>query len=215
MKKIILLLLLFYQTSSFSQPEGILNVIVSPINEATINVKTIVHFLYITQYVDHEIDIENNTITLNLCYFISVLAMEQTVTHDNLIDITGLTGEYMLNINIFEDSEGCYINVLDSASMPLILPLDEEVTLANPTFNLKNNINIYPNPVKNTLQINTQSQGFGSVVIRSIYVYDALGKKLLETNNVTQLDISNLTSGLLFIKIETNKGIITKKVIKE
>jgi len=214
MKKIILLLLLFYQTSSFSQPDGILNVIVSPIDETTINVYSIVHFLNVTEYINHEIDIENNTINLNLCYHISVFPLEDTVTHNNLIDVIGLTGEYTLNINIFEDSEGCYINVLDSASMSLTLPLDEEVTLANPTFSLQNNITIYPNPVKKTLQINMQSQGFGSIV-RSIHVYDAMGKKLLETNNGTQLDVSNLASGLLFIKIETNKGIITKKVIKE
>ena len=51
MKKILLLLLLFYQTSSFSQPEGILNVIVSPNDEATINVHSIVHFLYVNTVV--------------------------------------------------------------------------------------------------------------------------------------------------------------------
>jgi len=211
MKKILFLLLLFYQTSSFSQPEGILNVIVSPIDETTINVKSIVHFLYITQYVDHEIDIENNIITLNLCYSIGVLAMEDTVTRNNLIDVTNLTGEYTLNINIFDDSEGCYINVLDSASIPLTLPLDEEVMLSNSTFNLQNKIHLYPNPVKNTLKINIENE----VVVKNIQIYDVFGKRLLETNNATQLDISNLTSGLLFIKIETDKGLIIKKVIKE
>jgi len=72
-------------------------------------------------------------------------------------------------------------------------------------------VTIYPNPTKNTLQISTDNK----IAIKSIEVYDVLGKQLLHTNTVNQIDVSVLATGLLFVKIETNKGVVVKKVIKE
>ncbi|MCF6308082.1 MAG: T9SS type A sorting domain-containing protein [Flavobacteriaceae bacterium] len=70
---------------------------------------------------------------------------------------------------------------------------------------------IYPNPVTAILQINTQN----TIVIKNIQVYDVMGKKLMETKNSNQIDVSILASGLLFVKIETDKGFVVKKVVKE
>ena len=208
MKKFVFLLIILFQTISFSQ-SGIVNVIVSPVNETTINVKSMVRFLTVASYVDHDIDIENNSITLNLCYHVTILTDIVVVTHDNLIDISGLTGPYTLNINIFEDSNGCFTNPIESKSMELILPLEEEVSLSNPTYQ-ENNISLYPNPTTDVLHLtNPQS-------ITSVKVYDALGKLVLEQyNSFSLIDISKLSKGLLFIKIETDNGVFTKKVIKQ
>jgi len=212
LKIIFFLSLIVYQTSSISQTANIVNVIVSPIDETTINVKSIVHFLYLTEYFDHEIIIETNTINLNLCYEISILTLEDTVMHNNPIDVTGLSGEYTLNINIFDNSGGCYINVLDTATLLLPLPLEGEVVLlSNPIFNTSS-FKIYPNPVKEILFINTKE----NIAIKTIKVYDILGKLVLEENNLfTQLNLSTLDSGLFLVKIETDKGIGTKKIVKE
>ena len=209
MKKFIFLLLIIYQTSSFSQPEGIINIIVSPIDESTINVKSIVHFLNIAEYVDHEIDIENNTIELNLCYQISVFPLEDNVWHDNIINVTGLTGEYTLNINIFEDSEGCFINILDTDSLTFPIPLEGEVTLSNPIFQ-ENNVSIYPNPTKDLIYIESNN------TINAVKIFDTLVRLVLEQNNPSnQIDVSNLSSGLLFVQIEIDNGSLSKKVIKD
>jgi hypothetical protein len=209
MKKLIFLLLIIYQTSSFSQPNGIENIIVSPIDESTINIKSFVYFLTVTDYVDHEINIENNTIDLNLCYHITTFLLEGYVIHDNIIDVTGLTGEYTLNINIFEDSEGCFINILDTDSLTFPLPLEGEVTLSSPTFQ-ENTVSIYPNPTKDLIYIESNN------TINAVKVFDTLGRLVLEQNNPSnQLDISNLSSGLLFVQIDTDKGSLVKKVIKD
>jgi len=89
--------------------------------------------------------------------------------------------------------------------------------LANQVFD-NSSFTIYPNPVKNILQISTQSQGYVSVIINKVTVYDVLGKLVLEESNPTptmQLDVSSLASGLLLVQIETNKGTVVKKVLKE
>ncbi len=76
---------------------------------------------------------------------------------------------------------------------------------------LQEAIQIYPNPVKNVLQIGTEN----NVVVKSVQVYDVMGKKLLETTNVNLIDVSSFANGLLFVKIETDRGAVMKKVLKE
>jgi hypothetical protein len=71
---------------------------------------------------------------------------------------------------------------------------------------------IYPNPVKDVLMLYNESMS----EVTSIKVYDTLGRLVLEQNNPSsQLDVSSLSSGLLFVQIETDNGIMTKKIIKE
>lgn len=78
--------------------------------------------------------------------------------------------------------------------------------------NHKGNILIYPNPVTGILTINNTS----STTISSISVYDLLGRLVMtQYDDFNQIDVSSLDSGLLFVEIETEDGIIAKKIIKE
>ena len=53
-------------------------------------------------------------------------------------------------------------------------------------------------------------------IVTSIKVYDSLGKLVLEQNNpLTHIDITSLSGGLFFVQIETDEGIVTKKVVNE
>ncbi len=71
---------------------------------------------------------------------------------------------------------------------------------------------LYPNPVKNTLNINLANNSD----IVQIKIYNTLGVLVLQINNPTnRIDLSNLSSGLLFVQLQSDKGIVTKKVIKE
>jgi hypothetical protein len=72
------------------------------------------------------------------------------------------------------------------------------------------NVFVYPNPVNNVLLINGLSD------ILKISIYDMYGKIIfnkLVINN--QIDISNFTSGIYMIKIETTKGFLIQKFIKQ
>lgn len=74
------------------------------------------------------------------------------------------------------------------------------------------NIKIFPNPVSTRLSVIIPA----GVVSERISIHDITGKKVYETNKAEQeLDVSGLTKGILFISIQTNKGKIVKKVVKE
>ena len=74
-------------------------------------------------------------------------------------------------------------------------------------------ISIFPNPVKDFLNILNQNNN----PIDSIQAYDILGRLVLEKKeyNVNQLDVYKLNRGVLFVKIKTAKGVVIKKIIKE
>ena len=69
-------------------------------------------------------------------------------------------------------------------------------------------INVYPNPVKERIYIeNTEN-----IEMEKITIYDILGKIVLtEKNSFNKLNLSYLNSGVLFVKIETERRSITKK----
>tara|TARA_R110000787_G_scaffold86285_9_gene184091 strand:+ start:21807 stop:22517 length:711 start_codon:yes stop_codon:yes gene_type:complete len=82
--------------------------------------------------------------------------------------------------------------------------------LSNQDFSLAD-FNIYPNPASNKITIESISQQF----INKIQISDILGKLVLEQNNPSnEIDVSKLDSGLLLIKIETDQGMVIKKLIK-
>jgi hypothetical protein len=71
--------------------------------------------------------------------------------------------------------------------------------------------NIYPNPVKNRLYIETESH------IEDVTIMDIYGRQ--QTTVIGQqslsINVSHLTSGIYFIKINTTDGEITKRFVKE
>ena len=76
--------------------------------------------------------------------------------------------------------------------------------------NLPSQLTIYPNPTKGFIHIESNH------TINSIKVFDVLGKLVFQENNqVNQIDISSLDHGLFFVKIETDQGISTQKVLKQ
>ena len=75
-----------------------------------------------------------------------------------------------------------------------------------------NGFTVYPNPAQDILRIDNTS----ITEITSIKLYDLLGRLVLvEKVDVDQIDVSHLDSGLLFMEIETDQGVITKKIVKE
>jgi len=73
-------------------------------------------------------------------------------------------------------------------------------------------ISIYPNPTSGEIKV--QSSKFK---VQSVEVFDVMGKKQksrkAEEQNVL-LDISDLSNGIYFVKITTESGVVTKKIIK-
>lgn len=78
--------------------------------------------------------------------------------------------------------------------------------------NLVSNFNIYPNPAKGILYIDSNT-----VEVSSIKIYDLLGKQVFSQNGLenNELNISSLNSGLYLLKIDTLEGAVNKKIIVE
>ena len=71
---------------------------------------------------------------------------------------------------------------------------------------------VYPNPVQDALIIDSTN----NTQITSIKFYDLLGRLVItESGNISEIDVSHLKSGVLFLEIETELGVIAKKIIKE
>ena len=76
------------------------------------------------------------------------------------------------------------------------------------------NISVYPNPVHDRLYIETLTQTL------TIEIYDIYGRVQNLRNSETQklrnsIDLSNLKAGIYFVKINTEKGNIVKRIIKD
>ena len=75
-----------------------------------------------------------------------------------------------------------------------------------------NNISVYPNPVNDKLYIVTEDE------VEDVVVYDIYGRHQQLSAVSCQpsvIDVENLKSGIYFVKINTDKGNIVKRIIKQ
>lgn len=73
----------------------------------------------------------------------------------------------------------------------------------------KNNIAIFPNPVKNILNVASESD------ILSVEVYDNLGRFITKVNNQKSVKVEDFAKGVYYLKIQTKDKIYYEKFIKE
>ena len=90
-------------------------------------------------------------------------------------------------------------------------PCDTLNKIATQDIDNQSTIKIYPNPAQDILNVQFSEQTTASIVLRSTE-----GKELrkINTNSDTQLDISDLYNGLIFVEIWIeNRRVATKKVV--
>ena len=87
-----------------------------------------------------------------------------------------------------------------------------EQVLSVSTNELENSISIYPNPNQGRIFINNS----GNNILEKATIYATNGRKVKEFKTLTNensLDINTLTKGLYFLKLNSDKGSITKKFV--
>ena len=77
-------------------------------------------------------------------------------------------------------------------------------------------LNLYPNPVQDKLYIETQAL----TQTLTIEIYDVYGRVQNLRNSETQklrnsIDVTDLNSGVYFVKVRTENGNIVKRIIKD
>ena len=90
----------------------------------------------------------------------------------------------------------------------LILNLIGETTLNTDNFALSQ-ISVYPNPVKESLNIDLPL----SLELKSVGLFDLLGRKTDANFIDGKINVTSLNSGIYLLKIETTGGLRTQKII--
>lgn len=141
------------------------------------------------------------------------------------------SGSYILQPGAVDHFEYAYITAFDSITNNPLAKLDAAVqnlhSIYNSTLNqclttgIKKqdvnsaNLNISPNPTNGVLTISLNKP----TTQVTIEVIDALGKVLMSENHkefkTTTIHVSDLSSGIYFLKIISGENTITKKFIKE
>jgi len=76
--------------------------------------------------------------------------------------------------------------------------------------NLNNLISVFPNPATGMITVDT-----GSELAENLMIYTVLGKVVREVKPAAhQLDISDLTGGLYFLRLTFDRKVVVKKFIK-
>jgi len=76
--------------------------------------------------------------------------------------------------------------------------------------NLLSQVSLFPNPATDIVNIQLPN----TVEMKSIAVYDVLGKVVVNSATNNQINVSQLNHGVYMVNIETNQGTVTKKIIK-
>ncbi len=79
--------------------------------------------------------------------------------------------------------------------------------------NFAQNVVVYPNPTTGMLTVKNENG-----LLKRIYFYNLLGEQVYSNSSVfhrtiVEFDLSKQAAGIYFIKIETDKGVMTKKII--
>lgn len=90
-----------------------------------------------------------------------------------------------------------------------IISKDNTVTLSHLPFDIEQVIKVYPNPVSDKLIIEIPKY----LSFENLSIYNMLGQQVMESNAET-IDLSHFDAGIYQLRIKTNSGVFTKKIIK-
>ncbi|PWI29935.1 peptidase M1 [Flavobacteriaceae bacterium LYZ1037] len=153
------------------------------------------------------------------------ITITQTQSHSSVsyfeapipIRLVGTSGEILdIVLDNTSNNETFIRNVTFPVSTVLFDPevdlisKNNSVTLGINDVVLENQLIIYPNPASHSISIQKPK----AMEVESIEIYNSLGQLLIKTNWQESIDLSALSTGLFFIQLQTNQGIINKSVLK-
>lgn len=150
-------------------------------------------------YNDGLFEVGNNFLNMDTLRGSGVFCISESSANHGVVigtlDICDNTGTGYFDINtgtiaagVTDCASGCVVNV------------EEEKELEN--------ISIYPNPVENTLNIQTDLKGTFNII-------DITGNQVLNGQITSKIDLSNLSPAIYFIQLNTQSGVSTIKFIKK
>ena len=118
-------------------------------------------------------------------------------------------------LTIYEDYNGNHNPDDDDTNNNGILDyLESSIALSSQTNQLQNDINLYPNPTSSILNIENRT----SEIVSSVAIYSINGsliRNIKNTQSIQSVDVSELQSGIYFVKVERNDQVLNYKFIKK
>ncbi|WP_289045243.1 T9SS type A sorting domain-containing protein [uncultured Olleya sp.] len=129
----------------------------------------------------------------------------QLINNQQLLSVASTTSSYYFD----QDMVTVFVGTSDLGLMEYNIDLS---TLGVPEFtDVDQKITVYPNPASNLINISIKNGGVSQVVL-----YSVTGSKIKTFNDQSNLDISNLASGIYILQIQDlNKKMFFKRIIKK
>ncbi|GIZ09738.1 leucine-rich repeat domain-containing protein [Flavobacterium sp. UMI-01] len=89
----------------------------------------------------------------------------------------------------------------------------EDPTLSTKNFQLESNWDFYPNPTKELITVKSKQSEKAAIA-----VYDLNGRVVLQqevTDSESQINLSNVSSGIYLFKVKTDTGEFVKRIVKQ
>lgn len=123
---------------------------------------------------------------------------------EDYLFLGGMTEGYLTG-NSFGSFDG-FVTALNISDLSFTQPV-----LSTNEFNLQNEVNVFPNPTENLINIKSPYSQHTNMTLTNI-----LGQTIMEYKEyVPTINITHLTNGIYFLKIEVNGKSITKKIVKK
>ena len=129
-----------------------------------------------------------------------------TTTSSNPHTLTGLTPETSYEVQVIAH---CTNGVTSDPSTTITFTTNPD---GIDDHTLDNTVTVYPNPTTGLIQIEN-----GEWRMENVEVYDAYGKLLntmIVNDHTVNLDLSGYAKGTYFVRVTTEKGVVTKRVVK-
>lgn len=126
---------------------------------------------------------------------------------------SSLAGGLFLSTDVVS-GQNTLVGVSQATPSNLLFGLNVDNVLNTTTFDSASNFTVYPNPVKDYLNVATKD----NTTIKEATLFNILGTQVLKTNNLLEgrLDLSGLSAGSYFLSLkDENNGTATIKVIKQ
>lgn len=90
-----------------------------------------------------------------------------------------------------------------------VVTLHLTITVGIDDYDLIGNIVLYPNPATQYVDVRVD----GDMDVKGIEVYDMYGK-LVRVSEMTRINVTDFADGIYFVKVTTDKGVVTKRFVK-
>lgn len=132
--------------------------------------------------------------------FVAGAAASTDITEIDVLASAG-TGNTVSSVAAFDN-----LSVVASSSDTL-LAVNSNVVATN-------HFSVYPNPVKNNVTVSNTNASISSIEMTDINGRVVKNESFINVNNAV-INVSDLAQGIYMMKIVSDKGIVTKKIVKE